>query len=852
MKILQKIFSVITLSIFIFISVIQTSALDVNYEEYNYENVLIKEIIILKSDLKKIKSWDKFIKVINDLLIKKTNLEDLKKLQSKIYKIQNKLRNSKQTSKIKNYILIINYFDKKISLEIYKIEQAEKELILNEAEKKLEQMKNPTLSDSDNKLVNDKLVQIQLNLLENFKSNLDSIITDFKELTSYEQKWNFKLDFNMDHELTGEFNTKVELNNYTTVVSGFDSQFTWQIEALISAIPKWEEEIKLQLSSFVDFISKDWNLYILLEKFNITDKAWIENIKEQLVILKNIAEQNKYIVIEDQNTKIFLESLKTLNPNKILADSEAILSEPMFKAYKKDWNKYFLTPTKYACDKYKEILNKFDPWNWNTCSNSQYENMLEELANAWDLYIEIWTKNKIGFDAYPEYDIKSFNSYIVFTDKNIEEISSRLIAKEENEWYELNYIKWNKLDFYLNAWENINIDLKSSLTKNNKFDSIDFTYNAKWYREDLIWKLKLKNKKLTWNFEYNYSKYAWFNSETYQTKYSKQKVSILINWKQDYKNSLQNLDVNITGVDVENNEQFLNAQFQKNNKNYNTKLVLTDNNKTLFDFNLNLYNSKITGNTKVYNENWDEMIAITHTWKYETNFLELNNKIKLNQSIFDSYFWYLDSSRDINRISQLQAMADWLWLYSTNHSLPLPDNYTEVIENWTVIAYKWKIWKSVLETITYSTTWVDPETKEYFNYYLTKNKKYFILKSCLENKDNSLNWNDNFITSWKTYITNYSTWEKTKINYWDTTLDCSRFTIKEQEEKIIEANFNISADIRNNKNNSSIYVDYIENNKKIIKLEISNTATKEYKEIDITAPTNTININEAMWLQDIY
>jgi len=61
----------------------------------------------------------------------------------------------------------------------------------------------------------------------------------------------------------------------------------------------------------------------------------------------------------------------------------------MFKAYEKNGDKYSLIPTKYACDKFKELNAKFDPWNGSTCSDSQYERMLKKLAESGDLYIEI-------------------------------------------------------------------------------------------------------------------------------------------------------------------------------------------------------------------------------------------------------------------------------------------------------------------------------------------------------------------------------------------------------------------------------------------------------------------------------
>ena len=99
---------------------------------------------------------------------------------------------------------------------------------------------------------------------------------------------------------------------------------------------------------------------------------------------------------------------------------------------------------------------------------------------------------------------------------------------------------------------------------------------------------------------------------------------------------------------------------------------------------------------------------------------------------FVAYSWYLVWVRDINRTSQLKLISDGLELYRTKHSLPLPDDYVEVKANGEGIAYQWYAWKNVLESIEYTSEWVDPKDKSYYSYYLTKDKKYYQLMWFLE------------------------------------------------------------------------------------------------------------------------
>ena len=102
---------------------------------------------------------------------------------------------------------------------------------------------------------------------------------------------------------------------------------------------------------------------------------------------------------------------------------------------------------------------------------------------------------------------------------------------------------------------------------------------------------------------------------------------------------------------------------------------------------------------------------------------------------FVSYSWYLSWVRDTNRISQLKSISDWLDLYSTKNPLPLPDDKIDIKIGTEVIAYQWYVWKNVLETIDYSSEWIDPKDWTYFSYYLTKDRKYFQLMAFLEDQD---------------------------------------------------------------------------------------------------------------------
>jgi hypothetical protein len=54
----------------------------------------------------------------------------------------------------------------------------------------------------------------------------------------------------------------------------------------------------------------------------------------------------------------------------------------LFKAYKKEGSKFYLIPSKYGCDTAKTLAQKFDPFNGNTCTDSQYNDLLKDIADS--------------------------------------------------------------------------------------------------------------------------------------------------------------------------------------------------------------------------------------------------------------------------------------------------------------------------------------------------------------------------------------------------------------------------------------------------------------------------------------
>lgn len=99
---------------------------------------------------------------------------------------------------------------------------------------------------------------------------------------------------------------------------------------------------------------------------------------------------------------------------------------------------------------------------------------------------------------------------------------------------------------------------------------------------------------------------------------------------------------------------------------------------------------------------------------------------------FVSYSSYISGVRDTNRISSLTSLSDWLELHSTKFDLPIPDNSVEVYSSGKLIGYQGYAGKNVLQTVEFTKGWKDPQTDQYFTYYVTANKAFFQMLSFLE------------------------------------------------------------------------------------------------------------------------
>lgn len=633
---LKKIFSLIVL-----ISLL-TSSLNITFAQDNSLSSASK------TKIRTLKNWQKYILQLNKVdkfIDSQTDSNLLNKLKIKVDSKKDKIIPSIlwwDKSNDLSYELL-NYISLKLSERIESLSWIEQQKIID-------LFNNPELSDNEIKKVNDEIVKLQLNLFNSSKTFVDKLVSNLKNTLNVEEKGNFK--FNIEWSWSTFWNARWELNvtNYDSKTSNFDSEFKAQVDLLIDASLKWAPEFKSQFSSFVNFISKDGNFYVLLDKLNY---SWINSseINSYLEKLKELATNNEYLKIEDKNSTYALNLIRNFDLNSIYSETNKVLLNPMFKPYKKEWDKYMLLPTKEACDAIKWIEYKVS-WRWKWyCSDSEYNNILKETLKSWSFYIVIdWSEKYIWFDL--KNSEASWYVKLYYSDNKIEKVFVWVYPKAEKykwEYLELNFINWQKLDLVFDAKsESALISFKSLLSSENKFSKINFIGNI----EDFTSSFNLVNKKFDWKFEkvlktynYDYDKWSWKYDNTW-------KVNWILNWEVNSENivTVLNLDINWT------------ESINKYNYDWETWESTSIPTSSIFKLKYTLKNEIISWSIS-YKE-WDkELFSVESTWKYKKEFFELNNKIRLPdllQAFSDWYSWN-DKTTDENMMMNSNLNIKYTW-----------------------------------------------------------------------------------------------------------------------------------------------------------------------------------------------
>ena len=258
-------------------------------------------------------------------------------------------------------------------------------------------VKNSSITQDQQKRVTEKILEIQQNIFNKLQEQNITWLEEYLRAINVEEKWDLSFDIDISHESLWEFSADIKLEDYTAITSGFDNQLTAHMSTSLfwnDIANAWE----FHMSAFLDSITKDGNLYLLLDELNIDSNT--DQLQDLVDWIEKIAQQNNHILIEDNDeSQEAIAFLTTMWPNLPIDEIQQVFEQPLLRAEKKIWDRYILVPTKYACDQGKLFLQKFDPFfGWDNCSTGQYEDLLQDFTQKIELYVILWDTTTFGWE----------------------------------------------------------------------------------------------------------------------------------------------------------------------------------------------------------------------------------------------------------------------------------------------------------------------------------------------------------------------------------------------------------------------------------------------------------------------
>ena len=727
------------------------------------------------------------------------------------------------------------------------------------------------LSSDDKAMLKSELIPIQKHLFKASVGGVEKALWEIENLMQYEEKGDFSAKIDVDHEMVGKVKAQLNLDDYTATASDFDTQLKTKMRAVLEAAPAGQEAMKVEFSWLIDLISKDQNFYLLLQNFDVVSEEGTEEMKELLAKAKELALKNKYLHFEDKQTAEALEILQSFSPANILAEWDIIMSESFFRGYKKINNRYYMVPTKYACDILKEYVNKFDPFNGSDCSDRQYKNLLSDMADLWiQLYIEIWSEEKtLGvYSTWMWGGVELLQWSMTFNTTSMEKMNIELLADQKTypwEWLGFSYEakSWIKWYLYADKWS-VDMKLEWVLNHNNIIESL--VMNAKAW-DYFTAKMNIKDRNISWDYTYEMfwitlkglltgrvSKTWWISAlKVWNTVINNSSNSPLsITSILDY--SSGKLMVKNTYTDKSNTFSMdgdflwaedsyilkafdINMDYQSKLRVYNSASGTYEYAKDfsqIFTMDVSLKDEEIKGTTAFFANNWKKLLSIDHTWEYKNEYLVFDNAITVSSDWLEAsglvYGVQIKKARDSARITDIMMLrsaieqyyqdmaeypskenfASWLSQYMARTIPKDPSGNIEI--DGCKFGYIYKVW---------------PDANNIAN-------SSYSLSTCLEyawNRAKDDNWLDELRfevgmpkleAEEEFYINDYTTWEK-----------------KEWEEKSIEklnVDVNIMYDFRGEKNNVGLEAKAMLWLKKVFGIVVKNEWTREQKETNVLAP----------------
>ncbi len=556
--------------------------------------------------------WKNYIQIV-DNFVEKTNSEET---LNKILERTNAVIASKEL-KDEFYVELVNYINQKVKAKLETLKYSDK----------IKEVLNPTISEADKKEANEKILQAQKNLENIFKEQIEKYSKEIKKTSDVIERGEIKSNYNYtDSKENKNYTGKFEFKDYEWKTAGFDASLKWKLEVSAKTTKDNSIESNFRWVWNVEAISKEWDVYFMLRNLYISDEYGIsKEFKEFLTKLNELSNSNKFLKLSNADTQ---EVRKIINSYFVTGQNPiSFWNKAYFEAYKKEWNKYFLRPTKDSVCVYAEKVD---------CEKI-YKSSLEDFAKNSEVYLTVENgENKLNVKLSDSYDNAS--GYVTFDSKNIKEIKVEAVSTDGKEKFNLSYLRASSLNVSIKTSE-FSAEFTGKLNSDNDFVSID---------------ANLKSSFINGSFKFAENKFNW--------ELSSKEVSGSIKWELNSQKEIINLY-----FDLKSNE--LNANLKYENKKLTSKVNAKDLFTLDIDLNMDHNNIPESGTIKIDSKDFKSNIEWKgglFTWKTTINsgdkkIFEADHKITLglNSINIDDNFKLFEEEIDGSLKAKINVSADY-------------------------------------------------------------------------------------------------------------------------------------------------------------------------------------------------
>lgn len=627
MKILKKILSTTLL-----LAILGTNTLYAyDSQQYKYKSSI--DDIYYKSGL----YWQDTQAESKLIIEKYKNLavdQKINKLNSEKELINTKIQNA-WDDLTKDKLRITKYY---LLIEIDKL-NIEKDIL-----KTTKNILDTKLTKSDLEISSKAISDLQNTIKNSWDDLIDTMFSEFKKLTHYQEKGDSIASIELNEQSIWKIKANLDLKNYSVKYSWFDSQINWNISFSWEYLPTIWSWNAMDMKTFFEMISKDTDIYALLKDFDFNVKG-IDNEemnKKLDEMKKSVAETFKdwkYLKLKsDPQVQKFYEGIKKANPETIKAYLSIILSDNMLKAYKKEGNKYYLIPTKYACDTYYKVQNeiwKLNSWyEPNSCTDLVYSKLVYDFTKFNNLYLVVWNDYNILWLSDNE---NKLNVNLFYTSNEIKKFSMNFM-ESKNEKFDLVFVNKESLNFsVVNKKEKLLFN--SKLNQKNIFTEIDSFMNFKYTK----WKMTLKDEKLDWML---------VSSDNYSKSWMK------MDWVISSTDGFKSMNIMSKGVNKKDKNEFYNFSLNLNNNLFKYSLNLSSNRETInlywnweyskskfwiiwkFDSSIKSYNYDYSDDYSLGKSDVDNQITTKTNWDFNFSFDQTDN----NNNFYFELNWVMNDN----------------------------------------------------------------------------------------------------------------------------------------------------------------------------------------------------------------